>query len=180
MPATNILKIQFVLLVTMAGCAAGVEEYSLSAEQSATFQASAHEIRFSEDPDSPLASLMWPSNQVGAPLGVQIWSPDPVLGGLGIRNGDVIASIDGVDPYSIYEYEWRNTGKPFTPGQFNQGPNHAEAEKYEHFVLDLIERIRAQGSVTLEVHQRYYKREDVAEHGQYAAEPRWIRLVWLE
>lgn len=168
------------ILAVIAGCSAKVEEHTLSSGQVAAFDASAETIRLSEDPDSPLAGLMWKTNRTGAPLGMQIWNPDPVLAGIGIRNGDVIALIDDDDLYPVYEQAWRSTGQPFRRGQFNQGPNHAEAAKYVSFAGALLERVRTNGRVLLTVHERFYKQDDVDAYGQYAAEPRQIVIEWSD
>ena len=165
-------------VVVAVSCSAKIDERTLDSAQVRDFESRADELRLSREPDSPLAGLMPPQNQIGAPLGMQIWLPDKTLSDIGIRSGDVIVDIAGQDMYATFEEPWHLTEGYFKPGEFNQGPLHLEVSKYVHFVEWLLEEVENRGSVMLTVHEQFLTREEIAANGRYAEQPHQVRISW--
>ncbi len=171
------LVLMGLLVNTFAACSDPIEVYHASPARLATFETDKTAIALSDTAKSPLAHLIWRTNQVNAPLGMQIWNPDPLLKSFGIRNGDILANVSDFDLYKEFESRWRLTGQPFTEGQFNQGPHHGESEKYADFVAFLIDLGHENGRLVLNVHKRFAKiAEREANGGIYAQAPRIIHV----
>lgn len=157
------------LAAVVSGCGERVQEYELQSAAIANFEAQAETIARRDDQNAPLAVSVHGSNQIGAPPGVKIWNPDATLQAVGIRNGDLIALIDGEVPAFDYKSAFPANAKPFA----------SATGQYVDFVRWLLDKRHSQESVLLSVHLEYRTSAERKEHGGiHAREPALIRIVF--
>lgn len=171
------LSIAAVLCVMLTACAEKAEHHTISSAQIAEFRQQANRIALADGHKVPLAGLIHPDNLVKAPPGMNIWAPTPLLTAMGIRNGDIVVSVNGEAPYARFEDQWRLTNKPFKRGEINQGPYHLQSEKYVDYVDYLLEMLRTGQSLELSVHLQYQTRSEREKFGLHAAKPRLISVT---
>ena len=144
-----------VLAVSIVACSDGVLEYELDGEAVHRFESESKQIAARDDDNAPLLMSVRASNQIGAPPGVKVWNPEATLVAMGLKNGDLIALVDGSVPSQAY-------GSSFAA---NQEPFGSATEQYVDFVRGLLEKRHSQDSVMLNVHHEYRTIAEREKHG---------------
>lgn len=158
-----------ILTLAVAGCADEVIEYEISSTAIERFAANAEELSARDDANSPLAMSVLAGNQIGVPEGVQIWNPETTLTSAGIKNGDLIALVDGQVPSREYGHAFAAGQKPFG----------SATEQYVHFVRGLLALRDSQDSVTLSIHPQYRTKAERERNGSlHTKKPKLIRIVF--
>lgn len=157
------------LLPVLAACGDNVQEYVLEQETISQFEAGAERLAARDDERSPLAISVLAGNGAGIPAGVQVWHVEKTLFSTGIRNGAVIASVDGEVPSREYGSSFGANQKPFS----------SATQQYVNFVSELLARRHSKDSILLSVHARYRTREERKKHGGlHTKEPTLIRVIF--